>query len=53
MATVGNNGLNTETFAVTCTIGTYSSTQTVSGLAMELLSKLLSRLYSTLWTAEP
>jgi len=34
MATVGNNGINTETFTVTCTIGTYSSTQTVSGLAM-------------------
>lgn len=33
VATVGNFGLNTETFTVTCTIGAYSQTQTVTGLA--------------------
>ncbi|MCK9336042.1 MAG: hypothetical protein M0Q99_12115, partial [Candidatus Cloacimonetes bacterium] len=32
MATVGNNGVNIETFDVTCTIGTYTSTVTVTGL---------------------
>ncbi len=35
MATVMNNGINTETFDVTCVIGAgYTSTQTVTGLAM-------------------
>lgn len=32
-ATVGNLGLNTETFPVTMTIGTYTSTKTVTALA--------------------
>ncbi len=34
MATVGNNGINTETFTVTCTIGAYTDTQTVTDLLM-------------------
>ncbi len=53
MATVGNNGLNTETFAVTCTIGTYSSTQTVSGLAMGATQQVtFAPITPALWTAE-
>lgn len=53
MATVGNNGLNTETFAVTCTIGTYSSTQTVSGLAMGATQQVtFAPVTPALWTAE-
>jgi hypothetical protein len=40
-ATVINNGLNTESFTVTCTIGdTYTDTQTVSGLAMGMTQQV-------------
>ncbi|CAO80453.1 choice-of-anchor J domain-containing protein [Candidatus Cloacimonas acidaminovorans] len=53
IATVGNNGLNTETFAVTCTIGTYSSTQTVTGLALGATQQVtFTPLTPTLWSAE-
>jgi len=52
-ATVGNNGLNTETFTVTCTIGTYTSTQTVTGLALGATQQVtFTPLTPTLWTAE-
>jgi len=53
MATVGNNGINIETFNVTCTIGTYSSTQTVSGLALGATQQVtFAPLTPALWTAE-
>jgi hypothetical protein len=53
IATVGNNGVNTETFAVTCTIGTYSSTQTVSGLALGATQQVtFAPLTPALWSAE-
>ena len=52
-ATVGNNGLNTETFTVTCTIGTYTSTQTVTGLALGATQQVtFTPLTPALWTAE-
>ena len=52
-ATVGNNGLNTETFTVTCTIGTYTSTQTVTGLALGATQQVTFTPFTpTLWTAE-
>jgi hypothetical protein len=52
-ATVINNGINTETFTVTCTIGnTYTNTQTVSGLAMGMTQQVtFSPLTPALWTA--
>jgi hypothetical protein len=52
-ATVINNGLNTETFTVTCTIGdTYTNTQTVSGLAMGMTQQVsFAPLTPALWTA--
>jgi hypothetical protein len=53
MATVGNNGINTETFNVTCTIGTYSSTATVTGLPMGQTQQVtFASLTPELWTAE-
>jgi len=53
IATVGNNGVNTETFAVTCTIGTYSSTQTVSGLALGATQQVTFAPFTpALWSAE-
>ena len=53
MATVGNNGVNAETFAVTCTIGTYSSTQNVSGLALGTTQQVtFAPLTPALWSAE-
>ena len=53
MATVGNNGLNTETFTVTCTIGTYTNTQTVTGLALGATQQVtFTPLTPALWTAE-
>jgi len=51
VATVGNNGINTETFTVTCTIGTYTNTQTVTGLAMGATQQVsFAPLIPALWT---
>jgi hypothetical protein len=53
MATVINNGVNTETFTVTCTIGdTYTNTQTVTGLTMGMTQQVIfAPLTPALWTA--
>ncbi len=52
MVTVGNNGLNAESFDVTCTIGAYTNTQTVVGLAAgQTLQVSFPALTPALWSA--
>jgi hypothetical protein len=52
-ATVINNGVNTETFTVTCTIGdTYTNIQTVNNLGFGMSQQVtFAPLTPTLWTA--
>ncbi len=53
LVTVGNNGINTETFTVTCTIGAYTDTRTVAGLAMGATQQVsFNPLTPALWSAE-
>lgn len=52
-ATVGNNGLNTETFDVTMTIGTYTSTKQVVALASGATTQVVfDSITPTLYSAE-
>jgi len=52
-ATVANFGLNTQSFTVTCTIGSYSNTQSVSNLAFGATQQVTFANYlPTVWTAE-
>ncbi|HOD17817.1 MAG TPA: choice-of-anchor D domain-containing protein [Candidatus Cloacimonadota bacterium] len=52
-ATVTNYGLNTQSFTVTCTIGSYSNTQSVSNLAFGATQQVTFANYlPTVWTAE-
>jgi len=53
MATVANYGLNTEDFTVTCEIGTYTDTQTVTGLAFGVTQQVtFASLTPAVYTAD-
>ncbi len=53
VATVGNFGINAESFTVTCTIGTYTNTQSVTGLAFGATQQVTFPSFTpALWSAE-
>jgi hypothetical protein len=53
MATVINNGVTTETFDVTCAIGSYTSTTTVTDLALGQTQQVsFTPLTPALWSAD-